>query len=105
MRRSRDPAAYKGTENVTPGELIYLVWNDLVGLSRTRGVPAAEYERRKDHRPALRGQSLRRLLGTTSRRNTVNLTNATCTLPVLEPCKGAQPHILYVMYDIATDHA
>ena len=60
MRRSRDPSAYKGTENVTPGELIYLVWNDLVGLSRTRGVPAAEYERRKDHGLgwALAGQSL-----------------------------------------------
>ena len=31
------------------GELIFLVWNDLVGLSRTRGVPIAEYERRKAH--------------------------------------------------------
>ena len=30
------------------GELIFLVWNDLVGLSRTRGVPVAEYERRRD---------------------------------------------------------
>ena len=45
---------------MTPGELIYLVWNDLVGLSRTRGVPAAEYERRKTHGLgwALAGQSM-----------------------------------------------
>ena len=32
---------------MTGGELIFLVWNDLVGLSRTRGVPVAEYERRR----------------------------------------------------------
>ena len=31
------------------GELIFLVWNDLVGLSRTRGMPVAEYERRRAH--------------------------------------------------------
>ena len=36
-----------GTKTVSRGELIYLVWNDLVGLSRTRGVPIAEYERRR----------------------------------------------------------
>ena len=42
------------------GELIYLVWNDLVGLSRTRGVPIAEYERRKAHGLgwALAGQAM-----------------------------------------------
>ena len=45
---------------MTRGELIYLVWNDLVGLSRTRGVPAAEYDRRKAHGLgwALAGQAL-----------------------------------------------
>ena len=32
---------------MTRGEIIYLVWNDLVGLSRTRGLPVAEYERRR----------------------------------------------------------
>ena len=42
------------------GELIWLVWNDLVGLSRTRGVPVAEYERRRTHGLgwALAGQAL-----------------------------------------------
>ena len=42
------------------GELIFLVWNDLVGLSRTRGVPVAEYERRRSHGLgwALAGQAL-----------------------------------------------
>ena len=42
------------------GELIFLVWNDLVGLSRTRGVPIAEYERRKAHGLgwALAGQAM-----------------------------------------------
>ena len=45
---------------MTAGELIFLVWNDLVGLSRTRGVPAAEYERRKHHGLgwALAGQAM-----------------------------------------------
>ena len=47
--RSRIPALSRRTRNVTGGELIYLVWNDLVGLSRTRGVPVAEYEHRKAH--------------------------------------------------------
>ena len=42
------------------GELILLVWNDLVGLSRTRGVPVGQYERRRRHGLgwALAGQSL-----------------------------------------------
>ncbi|MBT5433893.1 MAG: glutamine synthetase, partial [Rhodospirillaceae bacterium] len=42
------------------GELILLIWNDLVGLSRTRGVPVSQYERRMDHGLgwALAGQSL-----------------------------------------------
>ena len=42
------------------GELIYLVWNDLVGLSRTRGVPVSQYDRRKVHGLgwALAGQTL-----------------------------------------------
>ena len=42
------------------GELIFLVWNDLVGLSRTRGVPVAEYERRREHGLgwALAGQAM-----------------------------------------------
>ena len=45
---------------MTGGELIFLVWNDLVGVSRTRGVPAAEYERRRDHGLgwALAGQAM-----------------------------------------------
>ena len=45
---------------MTRGELIFLVWNDLVGLSRTRGVPVAEYERRKGHGLgwALAGQAM-----------------------------------------------
>ena len=45
---------------MTRGELIHLVWNDLVGLSRTRGVPAAEYERRRPHGLgwAMAGQAL-----------------------------------------------
>ena len=45
---------------MTSGELIFLVWNDLVGLSRTRGVPAGEYERRKEHGLgwALAGQAM-----------------------------------------------
>jgi len=45
---------------VSAGELIFLVWNDLVGISRTRGVPVAEYERRKEHGLgwALAGQSM-----------------------------------------------
>ncbi len=42
------------------GELVLLVWNDLVGLSRTRGVPLEQYERRRRHGLgwALAGQSL-----------------------------------------------
>jgi len=42
------------------GELIFLVWNDLVGISRTRGVPVGEYGRREKHGLgwALAGQSL-----------------------------------------------
>ncbi len=45
---------------MTQGELILLVWNDLVGLSRTRGVPVGQYERRRRHGLgwALAGQSL-----------------------------------------------
>ncbi len=45
---------------MTDGELILLVWNDLVGLSRTRGVPVGQYERRRRHGLgwALAGQSL-----------------------------------------------
>ena len=45
---------------MTPGEIVYLVWNDLVGLSRTRGLPVAEYERRKAHGLgwALAGQAM-----------------------------------------------
>ena len=45
---------------MSAGELIFLVWNDLVGISRTRGVPVAEYERRKQHGLgwALAGQSM-----------------------------------------------
>ncbi len=45
---------------MTGGELILLVWNDLVGLSRTRGVPVSEYDRRRSHGLgwALAGQSL-----------------------------------------------
>lgn len=42
------------------GELVFLVWNDLVGISRTRGVPLSQYERRRQHGLgwALAGQSL-----------------------------------------------
>lgn len=45
---------------MSEGELIFLVWNDLVGLSRTRGLPLSEYERRQRHGLgwALAGQSL-----------------------------------------------
>ncbi|MDE0201053.1 MAG: glutamine synthetase family protein [Rhodospirillaceae bacterium] len=45
---------------MTTGELIFLVWNDLVGVSRTRGVPVGEYDRRKDHGLgwALAGQAM-----------------------------------------------
>ena len=45
---------------MTLGELVFLVWNDFVGLSRTRGVPLAELERRraKGLGWALAGQSL-----------------------------------------------
>ncbi len=45
---------------MTKGELVLLVWNDLVGLSRTRGVPLDQYERRRQHGLgwALAGQSL-----------------------------------------------
>jgi glutamine synthetase len=42
------------------GELIFLVWNDLVGMNRTRGVPVFEYDRRKAHGLgwAMAGQAL-----------------------------------------------
>lgn len=42
------------------GEIAYLVWNDLVGLSRTRGVPVADLPRKKAKGLgwALAGQSL-----------------------------------------------
>ena len=42
------------------GEIAYLVWNDLVGLSRTRGVPVGDLARRskKGLGWALAGQSL-----------------------------------------------
>ena len=42
------------------GELIFLVWSDLVGISRTRGVPVGEYDRRRAHGLgwALAGQAL-----------------------------------------------
>jgi len=42
------------------GEIAYLVWNDLVGLSRTRGVPAADLPKRRNKGLgwALAGQSL-----------------------------------------------
>lgn len=45
---------------MTKGELVLLVWNDLVGLSRTRGVPVEQYEGRRRHGLgwALAGQSL-----------------------------------------------
>ena len=45
---------------MTRGELILLVWCDLVGLCRTRGVPVAEYDRRRRRGLgwALAGQSL-----------------------------------------------
>ncbi len=45
---------------MTNGELVLLVWNDLVGLSRTRGVPVEQYEGRRRHGLgwALAGQSL-----------------------------------------------
>lgn len=46
--------------NDRSGELVCLVWNDLVGISRTRAVPVSEYERRRDHGLgwAVAGQSL-----------------------------------------------
>jgi len=34
---------------MSKGDIVYLVWNDLVGIARTRGVPRAEFERRKEH--------------------------------------------------------
>ena len=42
------------------GEIAYLVWNDLVGMSRTRGVPVAELPKRRGKGLgwALAGQSL-----------------------------------------------
>lgn len=42
------------------GELIFLVWNDLVGLNRTRGIPVFDYDRRKNHGLgwAMAGQAL-----------------------------------------------
>ena len=42
------------------GELIFLVWSDLVGISRTRGVPVADYERHRAHGLgwAMAGQAL-----------------------------------------------
>ena len=45
---------------MSSGELVFLVWNDLVGLNRTRGLPTFEYERRKDHGLgwAMAGQAL-----------------------------------------------
>ena len=45
---------------MTAGEIVYLVWSDLVGLSRTRGLPLAEYERRRAHGLgwALAGQAM-----------------------------------------------
>lgn len=43
-----------------PGELVSLVWNDFVGLSRTRSVPLAKYENCRQHGLgwAVAGQSL-----------------------------------------------
>ncbi|MGF1609151.1 MAG: glutamine synthetase family protein [Kiloniellales bacterium] len=45
---------------MSEGDVIYLVWNDLVGVSRTRGVPRDQYEQRKVHGLgwAMAGQSL-----------------------------------------------
>ncbi len=45
---------------MSEGDVVYLVWNDLVGLARTRGVPKSEYEGRKEHGLgwAAAGQSL-----------------------------------------------
>jgi glutamine synthetase len=45
---------------MSDGDVVYLVWNDLVGLARTRGVPRAEYARRREHGLgwAAAGQSL-----------------------------------------------
>ncbi len=45
---------------MTRGELILLVWNDLAGLSRTRGLPVSQYDRRRASGLgwALAGQSL-----------------------------------------------
>ena len=42
------------------GELIFLIWSDFVGISRTRGVPVGEYERRRAHGLgwAMAGQAL-----------------------------------------------
>ncbi len=41
-------------------EIVYLLWNDLVGLSRTRGVPSREFPGRREHGLgwALAGQAL-----------------------------------------------
>ena len=52
--------ALRNKKTWTSGELIFLVWNDLVGLSRTRGMPVGEYERRKAHGLgwALAGQAM-----------------------------------------------
>jgi glutamine synthetase len=35
--------------NTVAGDIIYLAWNDLVGLTRVRGVPAGEIARRMEH--------------------------------------------------------
>ena len=45
---------------MSSGELVFLVWNDLVGLNRTRGIPAFDYDRRKEHGLgwAMAGQAL-----------------------------------------------
>lgn len=45
---------------MSEGDVVYLVWNDLVGMARTRGVPCSEYEGRKEHGLgwAAAGQSL-----------------------------------------------
>lgn len=38
-----------GGRRMAEGEIIYLAWNDLVGITRVRGVPAGEISRRMDH--------------------------------------------------------
>ena len=45
---------------MSKGDVVYLVWNDLVGLARTRGVPKSAYQDRKEHGLgwAAAGQSL-----------------------------------------------